>query len=469
MTLLIQAPNDRLPERRYVFDVVFSEWLGFDYDLATHDAPVVSVRLAGDPTATTLRVPDLFLATPDEAWLTERSMPTPPFAVLRADPSTAGDRASNRPLPVLFGEPGTSTQGWHPAPDGVVLTVDVFGTVFFMLSRYEEVVRRARDWHGRFPATAAVAGAGGFVDRPIADDYVDLLWSIMRRLWPRLERRASVFQLRLTHDVDQPWAVAGQPAGRVAKSLAADLFRRHDPSLAARRVRAVLDVPAGRVDHDPFGRFESFMDISERHGLRSAFYFQAGGRPQDVDFRYVATDPRIIALLRRIHERGHEVGLHTSYVSHLSPDRTRSELDALIAACDEAGFTESAWGVRQHFLRFETPLTWRIQNEAGLAYDSSLGFADDFGFRAGTCRAFPVYDLLDRRSLALRERPLQVMDTTFVEYLHLDLDAAAGRIRAIVDQCRAHRGQAVLLYHNNTLPGARFERHYRELIEGLLA
>ena len=468
MTLLIGAPERRVPERRYVLDVVFSEWLGLDYELRFHDQPEVSIRLAEDDDSKTLVVPDLLLSIGDDAWLTERAMPSLPLRRLEPDPTDARHGPSSRPVMVLFESADPSPRGWRQTPTGIALTVDVFGTVFFLLSRYEEIVRHARDGHGRFPATASLATAGHFLDQPVADENVDLLWAAMHRLWPRLERQHSAFRLRLTHDVDQPWAVLGQPARRVVRSLAADLVLRRDPGLALRRLRAVVDALSGQVANDPLDRFGSFMDVSERHGLRSTFYFQAGGRPSDFDFRYDPSDPPLQQLLRRIHDRGHEVGLHASYVSHLSADRTAAEFAALVAACDQAGFTQPKWGIRQHFLRFENPATWRIHESSGLAYDSTLCFAEQVGFRAGTCREFPVFDLVGRRALTLRERPLLVMDTTLVGYLGLDLDDATRRIEAIVEECRIHEGDAVLLYHNNTLPGDRFERHYLELVDSLL-
>jgi len=38
------------------------------------------------------------------------------------------------------------------------------------------------------------------------------------------------------------------------------------------------------------------------------------------------------------------------------------------------------YGCRQHFLKFEVPATWRIQEKAGFLYDTSLTFADHDGF-----------------------------------------------------------------------------------------
>jgi hypothetical protein len=437
--------------------VVLRRWSGLDFELREHDQPWTSIRLAGAGDGRAITIPDRFLATPDADWLTERSLPRPPF-----------DAARPSGVPVLF-PPAEGSTGTPPADEGMTLDVDVFGTAFFFLTRYEEVVRRARDRHGRFPASASVARAAGWLDRPIVDESVALLWAGMDRLWPRLERRQPEFRLWLTHDVDEPWSAYRRPPSRVVRSLAADLTRRRDPWLAGRRLRAIVDARRGRVDRDPFHRFDAFMDASERHGLRNTFFIQAGGRPDDVDFRYHADDPAMLALLRRIHERGHEIGLHGSYVSHGSVERLAAERAALTKACTQAGSGEvDIRSVRQHFLRFEAPQTWRDQAAAGLAEDSSLGFADDIGFRAGTSRAFPAFDLRERRTLDLLERPLVAMDTTLVEYLGLELDEAARRVRSVVERCRAHGGEAVVLYHNNTLPGAAFERHYRELVDALV-
>jgi hypothetical protein len=84
---------------------------------------------------------------------------------------------------------------------------------------------------------------------------------------------------------------------------------------------------------------------------------------------------------------------------------------------------------------------------AGLAHDSTLGFADQSGFRAGTGREYPTYDLIERRPLGLRERPLVVMDATLFGYLGMDTDAAAHRAMAVVDMCRHVGSDAVVCYH----------------------
>lgn len=481
MTLLVRTPGTYLEERRYVLGVVFSEWLGLEYALIVDDTRHVTVCVEGDPSGSELLVPDVLFATPAPDWLTQRSMPVRPLAQVTVPVHRSLGPASGAldavAMPIIYGTPPADGLAWRRTPEGASLSIDVFGSAFYCLTRYEEVINRIGDPHGRFPASASLAAAEGFLRRPLVDEYVGLLWAAMQSLWPTLRRRSDRFRLSLTHDVDQPWAALGQSQAAIVHALAGDLVRRRDPVLAARRARAFLDAQVGRVDRDPLNTFDFLMDTSERVGLRSTFYFltknSAGTsatrlRLGDIDGSYRLSDPQIKELLRRVHVRGHEVGLHASYDSYLSTEQTGRELQSLIEGCHAAGFDQPAWGVRQHYLRFQNPQTWRNHEHAGLSHDSTVGFADDVGFRAGTCREYQAFDLGEHRSLRLRERPLIVMDVTLFEYLALGLNEAAALARTIVASCRRAQGSAVVLYHNSSLAGDRDRAHYRELVEDLV-
>ncbi len=215
--------------------------------------------------------------------------------------------ASTQPLPVPFAAADGDGRPWKQSEGGLAFSFDVFGSAFFFLTRYEEIVRRDRDRHDRFAASSSIATSEGFLDRPVVDEYVDLLWAALETLWPSLGRRPSAFRLRPTHDVDLPWAALAR------RALVGDLLRRRDTALAARRLRSFVDARSGHFDRDPFNTFGFLMDVSERLGLQSTFYFRAEGGLDGSHARYRLSDPPIESLLRQIHERGHVVGLHTSY------------------------------------------------------------------------------------------------------------------------------------------------------------
>jgi peptidoglycan/xylan/chitin deacetylase (PgdA/CDA1 family) len=233
---------------------------------------------------------------------------------------------------------------------------------------------------------------------------------------------------------------------------------RGDPGQAAARLAALA---RGR---DPNDTFDELMAVSEARGLRSAFFFIAGGTPP-LDGDYSLDDPWVRRLLRRIHERGHEIGLHGSYATMTDPGMLAGELERLRRACAEEGVEQERWGGRQHFLRWRCPDTWRAWDEAGLDVDSSLGFHDDAGFRCGTSHPFPVFDLERRRELRLREQPLVAMEVALLDRGSSSPAGAGARLRALKDACRRHGGAFTLLWHNSRYVSPRERRLYREALD----
>jgi hypothetical protein len=464
VTLLVDAPAAYEPERRYSVDVVLADRLGLDWRLRIQERADVRIMLEGDPDGRYVLMPDVLFATPASQWLTPSSLPRGPVTwstVVSAE--SAALRPGER-VPILYGSPVSGDPVASRAADSVTLTVDVLGSCFFMLSRYEELVVAARDAYGRFPASASLAHREAFLHLPVADTYVEILWSAIVQLWPRLERKARSFRLALSHDVDDPLASAGRTPYELVRQLGADALRRRDAALASRRLRSWAARRRGDYRLDPYNTFDFLMDVSERHGISSAFYFLATERGMAPDHRYTLAEPWIESLLRRIHQRDHEIGFHASFESYRDPQRTADEFYRLCQAAKRQGVSQDRWGGRQHFLRWENPVTWSNWEQAGLEYDSTLAFPERVGFRAGTCHEFPAFDLRQRRPLGLRERPLHVMDATLFEYMKLAPDAALETVVATAGECRRHGGTLLLLWHNSSIPTARQKRWYEALV-----
>ena len=439
--LLVEAPEGYEPERRYILEVVLGDRLGLEWTLRTTGRRDVRITRADDPGGASVVLPDGLFATPPEDWLTEASLPD----VRVADG-----------LPVLYGAASAPGRG-DAEPGATALDVDVFGGAFFMLTRYEELVVSERDQYGRFPAAASAAGRHAFLRTPVVDAYVDLLWDALGRAWPRLERRETAYEVVLTHDVDDPLSTLGHGPREIARQFAGDLARRRDPRMFARRARALL----GDRASDPHNTFDFLMDVSERHGLRSGFYFLAhrDERPRDHG-PYLFEDPWVRALVGRVARRGHEVGLHPSFCTWRDATRTGEELARLLRVAEAEGVRQDAWGGRQHYLRWANPVTWRNWEAAGLSYDASVGYAEAVGFRTGTCHPYRVFDLQERRPLRLWERPFQVMDVTLLSTMGLTPEAARAAVIEIAAACRRHRGTLGILWHNNTLLRSDGEKRF---------
>ena len=108
----------------------------------------------------------------------------------------------NNRIPVIYGNIVDTPCGSNKIPN---IPLDIFGSAFFMLTCYEEIANEIKDLHGRFPATASISFQEGFLDRPIINEYIEILWSLLKKCWPNFKRKKHFFRILPSHDVDIPF------------------------------------------------------------------------------------------------------------------------------------------------------------------------------------------------------------------------------------------------------------------------
>jgi hypothetical protein len=478
--IVLEHPPNYLPEREYIARVILGEFLGIEYHLLEANRHDWAIYIQDFPDKV-IYFDDILFRTPEGEWLQPESLPAIPGSPggfrgspdsgqgsLRLLAGSLGNRQESLDeVPVLYGKPLENGDYFAETPGALRFGLDLFGSAFFMLTRYEEMVSAARDAHERFPAAASFAFRAGLPDRPIVNEYLELLWCALQWLAPGLQRKPRPYRCLLTHDVDWLLSTDLGGTGRVLRAALGDMVKRKDVRLAIRRVQAHQQHRRGQFkpENDPYDTFDFLMTASEKRNLRSAFYFITDHTGGGIDGVYEMDDPQVRSLLKSIHARGHEIGLHPSYHTFRDPAQTKQEFERLLLVCEAEGIEQATWGGRQHYLRWENPTTWRNWERAGLDYDSTLGYADGVGFRCGTCYEYPVYDLLARRALALRERPLIVMEVALFDAMGLSDERALERIATLAQACRKYQGDFVLLWHNSQLGSQREKRLYREVLE----
>ena len=463
--LLVEHPQGYEHERAYILEVMLADFLGLEYVAVCANRRDIRITLDGANDGKQLVSADSLFQTPAEQWLTPASMPSadePMYWSSRAILPDAGVLPDT--LPVMYHDPSLAD---CISSESISISLDLFGSAFFMLTRYEELVVRDRDEHGRFSAGSSFSARAGMLERPIVNEYLEVLWAGLARLWPQLARKQRSHRVSLSHDVDWPLCTAGRPARKAVRTIAGDVMTRKSPGLALQRSLSHVQTLRGCPDSDLCNTFGFIMDTNERHGIATAFYFITDHSGGEIDGNYSLSDRWVRKLMLRMHERGHEVGLHPSYETFRNPVQTQYEFDRLRAAANCLGIRQEQWGGRQHFLRWECPTTWRNWADAGLDYDSTLGYSDHAGFRCGTCYDFPVFDLQTREQLRLREHPLIAMEVTLTGYMGLSWVASLQKIMELDATCRRYQGEFTLLWHNNMLVTDVEKRTYSAVIEGL--
>ena len=345
-------------------------------------------------------------------------------------------------------------EAWSQVERGERPVSDELAEAFFHLARIEERGGR-RDEHGRFPALASCLDP---LDPP-----VDRLRARLGLEPPRW--RGARFAVALTHDVDVPWRWTRIGVlGSAARLKRAVLDRRGVPAL--REARALASAPLHKLrGTDPNWRFERITDLEASLGTRSTFFVLSGHRhPADgpAPEVYEQLRPRVVETLRA---RGAEIGLHGSY--------TAADDESVLAA-EKTGLERLAGpvrGHRYHYLRVDPHANLAPLARLGLAYDSSLGFPDAPGFRAGIAQPFRPWDVASGRPLDLIEIPLAVMDATFEDrYLGLSAKQAEPRILRLLDWAAERGGGFSILWHTDRFDratAAGWDRLYRRVIEAV--
>lgn len=333
-----------------------------------------------------------------------------------------------------------------------IINYDILGLTYWMLNRIEEIGRTDLDNHDRFPATASHAYKNGYLERPIVDEWLHILGQVIQRTWPTLELKRHHFSMKVSHDVDVPSRYGFGSAKSIFKSMVGDVVNRRDfkSALAAPLIR----LNSGKKLHpaDPFNTFDWIMEQSERHNLVSAFYFICGRTDPSKDANYEPEHPAIRDLMNRIHMRGHEIGLHPSYNSFQSPKVILQEADRLRNIMQKEGIVQNILGGRMHYLRWEHPTTLQAWNDAGMTYDTTLGYADMPGFRCGTCFEYPGFNPITQQYLKVRIRPLIVMESTIIADRYLGLGYSTNsfeKFLSLKSACKAFNGTFTLLWHNS--------------------
>lgn len=152
-----------------------------------------------------------------------------------------------------------------------------------------------------------------------------------------------------------------------------------------------------------------------------------------------------------------------------STELIKQEADRLRIACKTAGVEQEEFGGRMHYLRWEQPTTLQAWEDAGMAYDTTLSYADRPGFRCGTCLEYPAFNAASQQQLNIRVRPLISMECSVIADRYMNLGytpEALEKFLELKQKCRAVNGCFALLWHNSHFANQEDFEMYKQVLAG---
>lgn len=376
----------------------------------------------------------------DDFYATPQSLPQLPLQVLQNGAYE---------LSVLYGSPEIEKIG-----DTIVLHSDLVASTWFLLSRYEELIVKERDTHGRMSAYSSVIGKSGLLDMPIADMYSDFLLSL---LGAKSDSR-KINKIYLTHDVDRPlyYRYLRGCLGGLRRGRFKDVFR----SLCG-------------IENDPAWTFPMLLkwenEVQKSLGqdrVEQIYFLKANNEGDNYDKPiYDLNTKDLQLLLRLLKESNVSFGLHSSYLS--------AQHKTLISR--EKQYLETVLGFeiinhRSHYLRSCEPQSFQSLIDCGIRHDFTMAFADCSGFRLGTARQVRWIDPVNKQLTDLWLHPLTLMDVTLSDerYMNMSEEEAFNYADNLIMQTEKYGGELCLLWHNSTFAEKKYHKTlYKRILESL--
>lgn len=433
----VVIPDNNIPERSYSIEMVLHHFLGIEISISPQNCD-----------CTTLSWSNKKIVIHDAFW----------------DSGTPLSYLSKDKLPIIR----RTRLHFSPENDFVILYgnkdlilgeneiycgIDVFASVFFLLTRWEEYVVNTRDYLGRFIGSNSILYKNNVIDRPLLNEYIEFIWAILKSIGCEEKRSERTFHLVPTHDVDHPYMK--HRFCQTSKNLIKCFLRRD-----------FLSIPYYLRDYfkDPFYIYPFFMDISEEIGEKSIFYFMSSD--PSITRRGVTpySERRLLKIANSILHRNHKIGIHPGFFAdnEQQVSKEKTLLESIIKVHIDEG--------RMHYLKFIVPQSYNNLCNNDIILDSTLSYHDVEGFRCGTGDAFPVFDFIKREKLGICERPLIVMDTTIDCYKNYTINKIRSVLCTYIAVAKKYNMTFTILFHNSSFTGKRgndLKKLYKEVLLSL--
>jgi hypothetical protein len=131
----------------------------------------------------------------------------------------------------------------------------------------------------------------------------------------------------------------------------------------------------------------------------------------------------------------------------------------------EGTLGEEVLGNRQHYLRFQIPDSYSALEKTGLTYDSTLGYSDKVGYRAGISFPFRPYDVSKKRPCRFLEIPLAIMDGALMRESGSFSNGTPNWLIRMMDLVSSYGGLVSALWHQSVMDTRDFPGYMKMYLD----
>lgn len=335
----------------------------------------------------------------------------------------------------------------------ILINYDIVASAFYFLSGWNEYVSSDKDDFNRVKFKSTLIHKLEIQGIPVVNYYFDIFRDAICQINGECKEFAwqeHDFAVALSHDIDV--CKRGWLEGSFSEIKKKKFFTV--PGLITNRF----------FGKDDWFNFDKIIRLEKKYNANSTFYFlpQKGKVNEWKNADYDIQSKDIKGAIQSLFKNGNEIGVHGSFGTHDNHDKLNRDIGRIPV--------EIVNGNRFHFLMFDVCSTVSVLEKADIKYDTSIGFAEQIGFRRSTCLPFYLYNFEKGQISSVLEIPLVVMDASLMykRYMGLSHRESVSAVIAIIEEVKKFNGVFSILWHNTSFSDYKYTG-WREVYEEILS
>lgn len=330
---------------------------------------------------------------------------------------------------------------------------DVFATVFYLISRYEECLPHQKDKYGRFLATESFAFKNNCIELPMVNIWAEKIAQLVTTHFTNYKFPERKFEFLSTIDIDNAFAIKHKGFWRTVGGLAKSIT---EPQNLKNRIDVLRDKA-----EDPYDTYDYQDEVHQKYNIQPIYFFLVGNY-SSFDKNIAFNNENFQHLIKKI-AITNTVGLHPSYQSNTNIALLKEEKLRL-----ESIINKNISKSRQHFLKLNFPSTYRNLIDIGINEDYTMGYVESIGFRASICSPYYFFDIEKNKVSPLKIIPFCVMEAGLKYYQNFTIEEGIININKIVEIVKKVNGTFVSVWHNESLSDVGIWKGWRKVYEQML-
>jgi peptidoglycan/xylan/chitin deacetylase (PgdA/CDA1 family) len=313
---------------------------------------------------------------------------------------------------------------------------DYLSSIYYLINCIQEYKKNSnnQDEYGRFKFEVSLQKRFNIIEENLVLDYIFKFLSDYN-----ISRKQDFCSKIFTsHDIDT-----------INGSLLQDGFW----AIKNKRIDVLASIIFREIlNRGEWKNIDKIADLHTEYGIKTTFFWLVNKGIGEKGIKN--SDYKInnqLKFFRHVQNRGGFNGLHkSSSIESLSEELKKLPINSNLN--------------RHHFLKYSLPELWNELENSGIKFDSSLGFAERYGFRNSFAYPFRPFNHKTQQSHNFIEMPLMVMDGSFQKYLKIPVGETS---KYAIDFFEKHKSNSYLslLWHNTHFTNFKYKGYKEEYIK----